>query len=173
MWKHFIHMLFGHGHGCHSLTDILFWWVISSSTASVALSLLSGFLINNIRTLRLFFFSPPPPMEPGLQQRCQDTELPLEVPAGELSQLQVQAVQPSVSQAEAQELKQVRPVRTCDLHFDSPYLHNYIYYGKQRRLFREMYFSKVPLRPHKSPQRSSCMIKMLFSETTNRSPSWF
>nr|XP_040026525.1 synaptosomal-associated protein 47 isoform X1 [Gasterosteus aculeatus aculeatus]XP_040026526.1 synaptosomal-associated protein 47 isoform X1 [Gasterosteus aculeatus aculeatus]XP_040026527.1 synaptosomal-associated protein 47 isoform X1 [Gasterosteus aculeatus aculeatus] len=43
----------------------------------------------------------------GLQQRCQDTELPLEVPAGELSQLQVQAVQPSVSQAEAQELKQM------------------------------------------------------------------
>ncbi|KAL6103885.1 snap47 [Pungitius sinensis] len=43
----------------------------------------------------------------GLQQRCQDTELPLEVPAGELSQLQVQAVQPPVSRAEAQELKQM------------------------------------------------------------------
>ncbi|XP_014836424.1 PREDICTED: synaptosomal-associated protein 47 isoform X1 [Poecilia mexicana] len=42
----------------------------------------------------------------GLMQKCQDTELPVEVPAGELSQLQVQALQPSVSQAEAQELKQ-------------------------------------------------------------------
>lgn len=47
-------------------------------------------------------------MEAGLMQKCQDTELPVEVPAGELSQLQVQALQPSVSQAEAQELKQVR-----------------------------------------------------------------
>ncbi|TMS10294.1 Synaptosomal-associated protein 47 [Larimichthys crocea] len=43
----------------------------------------------------------------GLQQRCQDTELPLEVPAGDLSQLQVHVLQPSVSQAEAQELKQM------------------------------------------------------------------
>ncbi|XP_040911002.1 synaptosomal-associated protein 47 isoform X1 [Toxotes jaculatrix] len=43
----------------------------------------------------------------GLLQRCQDTELPLEVPAGELSQLQVHVLQPSVSQAEAQELKQM------------------------------------------------------------------
>uniref|UniRef100_A0A3B3Y9S2 Synaptosomal-associated protein 47 n=1 Tax=Poecilia mexicana TaxID=48701 RepID=A0A3B3Y9S2_9TELE len=43
----------------------------------------------------------------GLMQKCQDTELPVEVPAGELSQLQVQALQPSVSQAEAQELKQM------------------------------------------------------------------
>uniref|UniRef100_A0A3Q3QUT8 Synaptosomal-associated protein 47 n=1 Tax=Monopterus albus TaxID=43700 RepID=A0A3Q3QUT8_MONAL len=34
-------------------------------------------------------------------------ELPLEVPAGELSQLQVHVLQPSVSQAEAQELKQM------------------------------------------------------------------
>ncbi|XP_014890315.1 synaptosomal-associated protein 47 isoform X3 [Poecilia latipinna] len=42
----------------------------------------------------------------GLMQKCQDTELPVELPAGELSQLQVQALQPSVSQAEAQELKQ-------------------------------------------------------------------
>uniref|UniRef100_A0A8C9ZPE7 Synaptosomal-associated protein 47 n=1 Tax=Sander lucioperca TaxID=283035 RepID=A0A8C9ZPE7_SANLU len=40
-------------------------------------------------------------------KRCQDTELPLEVPAGELSQLQVHVLQPSVSQAEAQELKQM------------------------------------------------------------------
>ncbi|XP_038157516.1 synaptosomal-associated protein 47 [Cyprinodon tularosa] len=45
--------------------------------------------------------------EAGLMQRCQDTELPVEVPAGELSQLQVQVLQPSVSQAEAQELKQM------------------------------------------------------------------
>ncbi|XP_068557725.1 synaptosomal-associated protein 47 [Cebidichthys violaceus] len=43
----------------------------------------------------------------GLQQKCQDTELPLEVPAGELSQLQVHVLHPSVSQAEAQELKQM------------------------------------------------------------------
>ncbi|XP_029309097.1 synaptosomal-associated protein 47 isoform X1 [Cottoperca gobio] len=41
----------------------------------------------------------------GLLQKCQDTELPLEVPAGVLSQLHV--LQPSVSQAEAQELKQM------------------------------------------------------------------
>lgn len=47
-------------------------------------------------------------MESGLLQKCQDIELPLEVPAGELSQLQVHVLQPSVSQAEAQELKQVR-----------------------------------------------------------------
>ncbi|XP_030257968.1 synaptosomal-associated protein 47 [Sparus aurata] len=43
----------------------------------------------------------------GLQQGCQETELPLEVPAGELSQLQVQVLQPCVSEAEAQELKQM------------------------------------------------------------------
>ncbi|KAF3699453.1 Synaptosomal-associated protein 47 [Channa argus] len=43
----------------------------------------------------------------GLLQMCQDIELPLEVPAGELSQLQVHVLQPSVSQAEAQELKQM------------------------------------------------------------------
>lgn len=43
----------------------------------------------------------------GLLQRCQDTELPLEVPAGALSQLQVHILQPSVSQSEAQELKQM------------------------------------------------------------------
>uniref|UniRef100_A0A8C9ZWQ4 Synaptosomal-associated protein 47 n=1 Tax=Sander lucioperca TaxID=283035 RepID=A0A8C9ZWQ4_SANLU len=36
-----------------------------------------------------------------------DRNLPLEVPAGELSQLQVHVLQPSVSQAEAQELKQM------------------------------------------------------------------
>lgn len=40
-------------------------------------------------------------------QRCQDTDLPQEVPAGELSQLQVHVQQPCVSQAEAQELKQM------------------------------------------------------------------
>ncbi|XP_061588424.1 synaptosomal-associated protein 47 [Cololabis saira] len=43
----------------------------------------------------------------GSLPKCQDTELPVEVPAGELSQLQVQVLQPSVSQAEAQELKQM------------------------------------------------------------------
>ncbi|XP_069013702.1 synaptosomal-associated protein 47 [Embiotoca jacksoni] len=43
----------------------------------------------------------------GLMQKCQETELPLEVPAGELSQLQVHVLQPSVSQAEAKELKQM------------------------------------------------------------------
>ncbi|XP_045908395.1 synaptosomal-associated protein 47 isoform X1 [Micropterus dolomieu] len=43
----------------------------------------------------------------GLLQRCQETELPLEVSAGDLSQLQVHVLQPSVSQAEAQELKQM------------------------------------------------------------------
>ncbi|KAK0147110.1 Synaptosomal-associated protein 47 [Merluccius polli] len=43
----------------------------------------------------------------GLQQRCQDTEVPVEVPAGELSQLQVHVLQPAVSQAEAQELRQM------------------------------------------------------------------
>lgn len=56
-------------------------------------------------------------MESGSQQRCQETELPLEVPAGDLSQLQVHVLQPSVSQAEAQELKQVRTVWTYDLHY--------------------------------------------------------
>uniref|UniRef100_A0A8C7YKP9 Synaptosomal-associated protein 47 n=1 Tax=Oryzias sinensis TaxID=183150 RepID=A0A8C7YKP9_9TELE len=43
----------------------------------------------------------------GFLQRCQETEVPVEVPAGELSQLQVHVLQPSVSQAEAQELKQM------------------------------------------------------------------
>ncbi|KAI3374863.1 hypothetical protein L3Q82_021405 [Scortum barcoo] len=43
----------------------------------------------------------------GLLQKCQETELPVEVPAGDLSQLQVHVLQPSVSQAEAQELKQM------------------------------------------------------------------
>eukprot|EP00064_Thunnus_orientalis_P005772 superscaffoldBa00000580_g5786 len=44
----------------------------------------------------------------GLLQKCQETEVPLEVPAGDLSQLQVHVLQPSVSQAEAQELKQLK-----------------------------------------------------------------
>ncbi|KAM8850901.1 synaptosomal-associated protein 47 [Spinachia spinachia] len=48
-----------------------------------------------------------PSWNQGLQQQCQDTEPPLEVPAGELSQLQVQVLQQSVTQAEAQELKQM------------------------------------------------------------------
>uniref|UniRef100_A0A8D0D6M0 Synaptosomal-associated protein 47 n=1 Tax=Sander lucioperca TaxID=283035 RepID=A0A8D0D6M0_SANLU len=46
-------------------------------------------------------------LEMQYKRKCQDTELPLEVPAGELSQLQVHVLQPSVSQAEAQELKQM------------------------------------------------------------------
>jgi len=36
-----------------------------------------------------------------------DTEVPVEVPAGELTQLQLQVLQPTVTEAEAQELKQV------------------------------------------------------------------
>lgn len=48
-----------------------------------------------------------PSWSEGLQQRCQETELPLEVPAGDVSQLQVHVLHPSVSQAEAQELKQM------------------------------------------------------------------
>ncbi|XP_061549665.1 synaptosomal-associated protein 47 [Phycodurus eques] len=43
----------------------------------------------------------------GLLHGCQETEVPMEVPAGELSQLQVQVLQPAVSQTEAQELKQM------------------------------------------------------------------
>lgn len=53
-------------------------------------------------------FPPPLPTVSGLQQRCQESEVPVEVPAGELSQLQVHVLQPAVSQAEAQELRQVR-----------------------------------------------------------------
>lgn len=53
-------------------------------------------------------------MASGLQQRCHESELPQEVPAGELSHLQVHVVHPSVSQAEAQELRQVRPVTVND-----------------------------------------------------------
>jgi len=52
--------------------------------------------------------APSPPVESGLLQKCQETDLPLQLPAGELSQLQVHALHPTVSQAEAQELKQVR-----------------------------------------------------------------
>lgn len=37
----------------------------------------------------------------------QDTEVPVEVPAGELTQLQLHVLQPTVTEAEAQELKQV------------------------------------------------------------------
>lgn len=55
-------------------------------------------------------------MVSGFQQRCQESELPLEVPAGELSSLQVHVVHPSVSQAEAQELRQVRPVAVKDVY---------------------------------------------------------
>lgn len=55
-------------------------------------------------------------MGSGLQQRCQESELPLEIPAGELSQLQELVLQPSVSQTEAQELRQVRDVAANDLY---------------------------------------------------------
>ncbi|XP_046884327.1 synaptosomal-associated protein 47 [Hypomesus transpacificus] len=40
-------------------------------------------------------------------QQCQETEVTLEVPTGELSQVQVQLLQPAVSQAETQELRQM------------------------------------------------------------------
>lgn len=62
-------------------------------------------------------------MGSGLQQRCQDSELPLEVPAGEVSHLQVHVVNPSVSQAEAQELRQVRPVAVNDFQFSYIYIY--------------------------------------------------
>lgn len=42
-----------------------------------------------------------------LMQQCQDTEVPMEVPAGEMSQMQVQVLQPAVTQAEAKELRQM------------------------------------------------------------------
>ncbi|XP_077472377.1 synaptosomal-associated protein 47 [Stigmatopora argus] len=38
---------------------------------------------------------------------CEETEIPMEVSAGDLSQLQVQVLQPTMTQAEAQELKQM------------------------------------------------------------------
>ncbi|KAL4646473.1 synaptosomal-associated protein 47 isoform X1 [Arapaima gigas] len=43
----------------------------------------------------------------GLLQRCQETEVPVPVPAGELTQLQVKVLQPTVTEAEAQELRQM------------------------------------------------------------------
>ncbi|XP_019734663.1 synaptosomal-associated protein 47 isoform X1 [Hippocampus comes] len=43
----------------------------------------------------------------GLLHGCHEMEVPMEVPAGELSQLQVHVLQPAMSQAEAQELKQM------------------------------------------------------------------
>ncbi|XP_036375216.1 synaptosomal-associated protein 47 isoform X2 [Megalops cyprinoides] len=43
----------------------------------------------------------------GFIQRCQETEVPMEVPVGDLAQLQVQVLQPTVTEAEAQELKQM------------------------------------------------------------------
>ena len=44
---------------------------------------------------------------PDPLQQCQESEVPLQVPTGELSQVQVQLLQPAVSQAEAQELRKV------------------------------------------------------------------
>nr|XP_057922841.1 synaptosomal-associated protein 47 [Doryrhamphus excisus] len=43
----------------------------------------------------------------ALVHRCLETDIPMAVPAGDLSQLHVQVLQPTVSQAEAQELKQM------------------------------------------------------------------
>lgn len=43
----------------------------------------------------------------GSLQHCQETEVPVEVSAGELSQVQVHVLQPAVTQAEAQELRQM------------------------------------------------------------------
>ncbi|XP_031418839.1 synaptosomal-associated protein 47 isoform X2 [Clupea harengus] len=43
----------------------------------------------------------------GLVQHRQETEVPVEIPAGELTQVQVQVLQPMVTDAEAQELKQM------------------------------------------------------------------
>lgn len=43
----------------------------------------------------------------GLVQHGQETEVPVEIPAGELTQVQVQVLQPTVTDAEAQELKQM------------------------------------------------------------------
>ncbi|KAG5842153.1 hypothetical protein ANANG_G00174630 [Anguilla anguilla] len=43
----------------------------------------------------------------GFIQRCQETEVPMEVPAGDLAQLKVQVLQPTVTDSEAQELKQM------------------------------------------------------------------
>lgn len=89
-------------------------------------------------------------MESGLQQGCQETELPLEVPAGELSQLQVQVLQPCVSEAEAQELKQVRTVGIYDVHQCGIYdflifLYIFIFYNKKLFGFSNVYFhSSIP-----------------------------
>ncbi|KAM9790959.1 synaptosomal-associated protein 47 [Syngnathus typhle] len=43
----------------------------------------------------------------GFLHGSQEIEVPMEIPAGDLSQLQVHVLQPAVSQAEAQELKQM------------------------------------------------------------------
>ncbi|XP_048867990.1 synaptosomal-associated protein 47 [Brienomyrus brachyistius] len=43
----------------------------------------------------------------SLFQHCHETEVPMEVPAGDLTQLQVKVLQPTVTEAEAQELKQM------------------------------------------------------------------
>ncbi|XP_062385649.1 synaptosomal-associated protein 47 [Sardina pilchardus] len=43
----------------------------------------------------------------GQVQLGQETEVPVEIPAGELTQVQVQVLQPTVTDAEAQELKQM------------------------------------------------------------------
>ena len=110
-------------------------------------------------------------MESGLQQGCQETELPLEVPAGELSQLQVQVLQPCVSEAEAQELKQVRTVGIYDVHQCGIY--DFII---KNSLVLVTCIFIVPFQTsihHNDFNFLSCIFKMLFSETTNQSPSWF
>lgn len=95
-------------------------------------------------------------MESGLQQGCQETELPLEVPAGELSQLQVQVLQPCVSEAEAQELKQVRTewiydIHQCGIFMIFIFAYVFLYFIIKKLFgFSNMYFhSSIP--NHNSP----------------------
>lgn len=85
-------------------------------------------------------------MASGSQQRCQESELPLEVPAGELSHLQVHVVHPSVSQAEAQELRQVRPVDVNDSYSCDICIFNFrLYVVESPFVFRNVCFdSSIP-----------------------------
>lgn len=53
-------------------------------------------------------------MAVGLQQ-YQETEVPRTVPAGELSQVHLHVLKPEVTQAEVQELRQVRDLSFCIL----------------------------------------------------------
>lgn len=128
-------------------------------------------------------------MESGLLQKCQ--ELPVEVPAGELSQLQVHVLQPSVSQAEAQELKQVRSPTACAnaqrLAPVSDFCFSHLYTSRQviqmsclrarathciGSRYGNMHSFQATIH-HNDFCFSSCMFKMLFGETTNQSQSSF